>query len=83
MYAVVLAFAVNAFSNTDHPSRMYNNGLEVLNEYMRVRCLPKALRERLRESYEHRTTHQIRTQATAPLTKSNSLTLFARVSVLA
>ncbi|KAL1493497.1 hypothetical protein AB1Y20_017202 [Prymnesium parvum] len=53
MYALVLAFAVNAFSSTDHPSRMYHNGLEVLNEYMRVRCLPKALRERLRRSFEN------------------------------
>ena len=52
-YALCLSFAVNVFSTTDHPSRMYYNGLEVLNEYMRVRSLPKALRERLRTSFEH------------------------------
>ena len=53
MYALCLAYTVNIISATDHPSRMYKNGLELLNEYMRVRCLPKPLRERLRRTYAH------------------------------
>ena len=51
MYAVALSFAVSAFSNVDHPSRMYKNSLEVLNEFMRVRTLPSELRARLRSYF--------------------------------
>ena len=52
VYAVSLAFAVNVFSNVDHPSRLYKNSEEVLNEFMRVRALPTELRTRLRSYFQ-------------------------------
>ena len=41
-YAISVATACNIISSTDHPSRVYQNTLESANEFMRVRCLPKA-----------------------------------------
>ena len=51
MYAMSLSFVVNVISTVDYPSRSYKNHLEELNEYMRVRCLPPALRTRLRNYF--------------------------------
>lgn len=52
MYAIVLAFACNVMTSTDYASRLYQNQLEVLNEFMRVRTLPRSLRDRLRKTLE-------------------------------
>ena len=51
MYAMSLSFVVNVISTVDYPSRNYKEKLEELNEYMRVRCLPPALRTRLRNYF--------------------------------
>ena len=51
-YAVSLAFVVNVISTVDYPSRVYKNTTEVLNEFMRVRCLPTELRTRLRAYFQ-------------------------------
>jgi len=58
VYAIAVAFACNALSSVDHPSRLYSNAVETLNEFMRVHCLPKPLRTQLRVHLKSRYPNQ-------------------------
>ena len=51
VYAVALAFACGVISSVDYPSQLYGRTLELLNEFMRVRCLPQPLRMKVREHF--------------------------------
>ena len=52
MYALGMAFACSTLQSVDDPSRRYQQNLEALNEFMRVKCLPKVMREKLRHYVE-------------------------------
>jgi len=52
VYSISLSVIVNIFSSVDHPSKLYKNTMEVLEEFMRVKTLPTELRVRLRGYFQ-------------------------------